>query len=478
VMPVLFAPESPRRMAAMRIGLGLILFLDAVVRWPYVVELYSRDGMPMPLYPGTFLEPYALGANACVFFYGLMLFVLLAVMVGWQTRLSLLAAFALTAWFGLLDSAGTFKKYSAISLHLLLFLSFSESAAILSVDSQFLESRRKWIRLTPAWPRRLMQFLIASVYLGAVITKIRLPDFGTGDLLMFSLLDDRWGGTWLGMWLSTQPRLLMLASYGTVLLELAGALLLWNSRTRLPMLVLLMLFHLSIMATMHVGIFSPVMIVALLAFSEESDVRLLKKIGNSIWKRKPDLEKTPREKILETSVLVSSKWKRELLNLGIFLLAAGICAGAGLVQKRSMDDTEVFSGNLKSEWEELSPSQVDEIQNLAPQKVADFFHRVEIGSRMGYRQTFGEKRKFRRGMTVFVVVRLQQNHPALELEWILTAPGGEEPFQRIQPLQPLVTYATTGFRMDSPSHQLGIYSLTLKANGETVARRSFELVAD
>jgi hypothetical protein len=477
-MPVLFAPESPRRMAVMRIGLGLILFLDAVMRWPYVVELYSRDGMPMPLYPDTFLEPYALGANACVFFYGLMLFVLLSVVVGWQTRLSLLAAFVLTAWFGLLDSAGTFKKYSAISLHLLLLLSFSESAAILSVDSRLGGSRKKWVRLTPAWPRRLMQFLIASVYLGAVITKIRLPDFGTGDLMMFSLLDDRWGGNWLGMWLSTRPKLLMLVSYGTVLLEMAGALLLWNSRTRLPMLVSLVLFHFSIAATMHVGVFSPVMIVALLAFTEESDVRLLKKIGKSIWRKNPNAERTPHEKILDTPVIVSSNWKRELTSLGIFLLAAGIFAGGGLMQKRAMDDTGVFTGNRASEWEELPQSSIDEIQKMTPPKVADYFHRIEIGSRMGYRQTFGERRKFRRGMTVCVITRLQQNHPALELEWILTAPSGDEAFRRKHLLLSVVNYASTRFHMDSPRHQLGIYTLTLKANGETVARRSFELVAD
>ncbi|GAB4152355.1 MAG: hypothetical protein Tsb009_28200 [Planctomycetaceae bacterium] len=450
-------------MAIMRIGLGCILLYDALSHWPYVVELYSRDGMPMPLAPGTFLEPTALGANASVLLYGVMLFSLLAVILGWQTRISLVVVFILTAYFGLLDTAGTFKKYSVISLHWLMLLAFSESAAVLSVDACFNPARTRYVRLTPAWPRRLMQFLIASVYLGAVITKIRMPDFGTGDLLMFSLLDDRWGGNRFGMWLSTKPRLIMLASYGTVLLELSGALLLWIRRTRLPVLILLMLFHATIGLTMHVGIFSPVMLVALIAFVEREDLAILRRFSVKATVKKPCI--VPQAK-------PSGKW----ISLGVFLLCGGVFAGANFGLFWMLIEQNDLTGRISNRFEELSNKEIEEIQTQNIPAAADYFHRIEIGSRRGFRHTFGNRKKFQRGMTVHVVARLQQNHPPLEIEWILKAPDGEEPFRRFQPIASAVTYVYTGFRMDSPEHQLGTYVLLLEVDGETVARKSFELV--
>ncbi|MCH8830049.1 MAG: HTTM domain-containing protein, partial [Planctomycetes bacterium] len=275
-MPFLFAPESPRRVAAMRIGLGGTMLYDAALRWPYVVELYSREGMPMPLHPGTSFEPAALDAAMSCTLYAVLLFVLAAVAVGWRTRLSLLAGLVLSAWFGVLDTPGTFKKYSVIALHLSFLLLFCESAAVWSVDALLNPNRRRLTRLTPAWPRRLMQFLIVSIYFGSVVTKVRWPDFSRGELLMFSLLDDRWGGNWFGMWLATHPKFVVLASYGTLLIEFAAVFLLWMRKTRIPMLVLLAAFHLSIGWSMHVGIFSPIMLLGLLAFVQESD---LKRIG-------------------------------------------------------------------------------------------------------------------------------------------------------------------------------------------------------
>ena len=83
--------------------------------------------------------------------------------------------------------------------------------------------RHRYDNLSATWPRFLLRVMVSAIYLGAVVTKLRLPDFANGDLLMFSLLDDRWGGGRLGMWLATQPRLLVLASFATILFEMVAA---------------------------------------------------------------------------------------------------------------------------------------------------------------------------------------------------------------------------------------------------------------
>ena len=120
-----FACESPRPLAAMRIGLGVVLFFYFAARWPYSVELYSSAGSPMPLFPDTLPWIAAAEATWTILLSSLLLFALAAVACGWQTRLSLAMALILSTWLGLLDGVGTFKKYSVIGLHLMLLLSFS-----------------------------------------------------------------------------------------------------------------------------------------------------------------------------------------------------------------------------------------------------------------------------------------------------------------------------------------------------------------
>eukprot|EP00913_Durusdinium_trenchii_P035264 g32994.t1 len=467
VTSFLLAPENPVRVAAIRIGLGAVLLFDAVMHWPYVVELYSSDGMPMPMLPGSVIEPHAFSAGVTVVLFSIMLFALLSVVVGWQTRLSLLIALVLTATIGLLDPPGTFKKYSVIALHVLLLLACSRSAAVASVDAWVNNEPGRLIQLTPVWPRRLMQVLISSVYLGAVITKIRLPDFASGDLIMFSLLDERWGGNWLGMWLAMQPKLLMFISYGTVILELAGALLLWVPSTRLPMMVILMLFHASIGLSMHVGIFSPTMIVVLLAFSKPGDLERLRQFASHILKR--DLWKPRRSTTappLPELVDPVTTRRRKMLSVATYVGAMALFCGVGYLQQSVVDYTGVFQGEVADEWEYLPEEMIQELDAPRKPHPADHFHRIEIGSRLGFLQTFGEHQVFKRGSTIQIVARLTQNHPELELEWILQPPGGLDPVSQKQTLARGFTYTTRGFRLDREEHPTGTYTVIVKANGK------------
>ncbi len=351
----LFGWEDPRPAAVMRIGLGLVLLWDAVFRWPFVIELYSSDGMPMPLSPETLLAFPALPAMWCVVGYALLLFVLFAVTVGWQTRISLVAAFVLCAWFGLLDMAGSFKKYSVIGLHLLALLPFTQSHAVWSIDAWAHKRRFAKPVQSPRWPRFLIGILVSMIYLGAVITKVRLADFGNGDLLMFSLLDERWGGTWLGMWLSTQSSLLAIVSIGTIFYEFAAAVLLWIPSTRRFMLVIGILFHLTISASMHVGIFSPMMIVALFAFLEKSDLIALR---NLIGRRQGANSQQAVNLLQNTKF---SQHTQPNSASAISALAYGgsaaLCAILGLFQQRRADYSGVFAGNPVA-WKEVESKTI------------------------------------------------------------------------------------------------------------------------
>ena len=467
----LFGWESPRPAAIIRIGLGLVLLWDALPRWPDIVELYSTAGMTMPLFPGTLFEPTALSARTAVVLYALLLFSLATVALGWQTRISLLLAFVLSVWFGLLDFAGTFKKYSVISLHLLLLLEFTQSHSIWSIDAWIHRNRRRLQLLSANWPRFLMRVLVSSIYLGAVVTKLRLPDFANGDLLMFSLLDDRWGGTRLGMWLTTQPRLLVLVSFATVLFELAAALLLWVPQFRRLVLLLAIGFQLAIGVAMHVGIFSPMMFVALTAFLHESDLQSMTRPLRRLFRQ------SSAEGIGLLDTVHSRNRRRSIASLLAFAITAGLCATMGFVYQQTTGGPDPFGDLGQNQWKTIDQKTFDEMVISEKPIPEDFFHRIEIGSRLGYRQLFGERENFPRGSTIYVMARMAvQRKQPLELQWVLTNAAEKELQRHSSKLNPVYTYVWFAFDTSRPKLPAGEYRIVLEAEGKVVFRKRFRIV--
>lgn len=497
----LFAEESPRTIACLRIGVGIVFFFDAIIRWPYVVELYTSDGMPMPLFPGTRFEPPGVDAIFGVLLYSLLLYGLICIVIGWKTRWNLCVVFVLSCWFGLLDSAGTFKKYSVLELHLLILLCFSNCHLFWSLDALLKKSRRRLTFLTPAWPRRLIQILISSLYLQSVITKIQSPDFASGDVLFFNMLDDRWGGTWLGMWVATKPILLVAASWGTLFFEMAAGLLLWVRAARIPMLIIAYLFHIGIWMTMHVGIFSPVMLVLVLAFVDEDDLYKIKKIFGKIlpakvenaicrlrnkWDAKIDSWKNGgffrRRGQIEEQPNLSKKLVKEWTY---FLLSACVFVVVGYQYQQHFDRYRVFGEETELEWTYLPDDFIDQISPVPKIAMADFVFRVETGDRRGNRHVFGEKEKYRFNSVMHTLVRFNRNHPALILEYLirLKTDDGEEidinhPILEIKPSSNFQFLSFDLAEITQKETLPDKYIFVLKVDGEEVFRKNFEVVPD
>jgi hypothetical protein len=279
---------------------------DALCHWRYAIELYSTFGPAIP----TFLRPVDEPADAedsadrrlsrpplrvepilvapvpaprwAVVAHTLVVFALASAALGWHTRTSLWAAFFLALWLAPLDVTATFGKHFIIALHLVLLLGFSRCGAAWSWDSRGDPDRTSVCQLSSACPRRLIQILVCCVYVGAWVTKLKSPAFANGDLLTFSLLDDRWGGGRFGMWLTTLPHVPLLLSHATLVFELVFPVLVWIPRWRLPLVGAAFAFHAAMGWLLSLGIFTPVMFAALLAFLEERDLARFRRFVSSL----------------------------------------------------------------------------------------------------------------------------------------------------------------------------------------------------
>ena len=476
----LFAPESPRPWALMRILLAAALLWDAATRWPCCVELYSSAGHVFPAFPSSGLEPSALDPLATLVLYSVLVVSLALLLIGWHSRLCALLAFVLIGWFSLLDAAGTLTKYTAISLHLLLLMSFAQPGGAWSIDAWRRSRRGRGVLLAPKWPRRLLGILVASIYLGAAITKIRLPDFATGDLLEFSLLDDAFGGRGIGLWLVTKPKLLVLASYAVIAMELLFPVLIWIPQLRRIMLALAIGFHLALAGMMHLAIFSPVMIAALFAFVNESDLQAIGNLLGKLGLRRRRGEDVPGKPAVQPPQKLA--WIDPVL-FGLVLL--GSVSGLTYLQYRQ-DDYGVFHREVALEFPQIESDRAYQMIDAFEPEAGDFFHRIEIGSRLGYRRVYGSRETFRPGEVVYVMARLLQPHPSWELEWELAAPGDgeDQPPTAVyhRRLDASHSYASIGFQL-KPEFPAGRYRIRLAVGEpfgakEIVKEIPFELVKE
>lgn len=436
----LFAPESPRPWALMRIVLAATLLWEVLPRWPYAVELYSSAGFSYPAFPSAWFQPESLCPLATLILHSTLVGVLVMLLAGWLSRLSSFVAFCLIGWFALLDAAGTMTKYTAISLHLLLLMTFAQPGAVWSIDVIGRRRCNRAIPLNSRWPGILARLLVASIYLGAAITKIRLPDFATGDLLEFSLLDDAYGGRWLGMWLATKPQLLILGSFATIGFELLFPALVWVPRLRRTMLCLAAAFHLALAAMMHLEIFSPIMLSALCAFLKEEDLTALGQCLRRVFPKKP-----PQRALTYRGF---SAWIHSALYGGGLLL---IVLSLSWSQYQA-DHYGVFQRRIEPHYPVIDTATAQVMIDAFEPEARDYFHRIEIGSRLGYRRIYGERNTFRPGQVVYVLARLLQPHPGWEMRWELVPPDGDESivssaFTQTQEVDASHSYASIGFQL-------------------------------
>jgi hypothetical protein len=96
--------------------------------------------------------------------------------------------------------------------------------------------------------------------------------------------DGRWALLAVPEWLSSNAILVNVASWGTLLVELAIAVLVWNKRCRFWVLGAGVVLHLILMVTMSVGFFNLAMFVLYLAFVPPDTVQAMPDKVKTWWR--------------------------------------------------------------------------------------------------------------------------------------------------------------------------------------------------
>jgi predicted DCC family thiol-disulfide oxidoreductase YuxK len=219
------------------------------------------------------------------------LFCCAALTVGWRT--------SWVKWVVLIghisyDNRNPFLTYGvhAILACLLLIMCFAPIGRALSLDrvrEVWTAKRKKLDAYPPAFTSpwafactRLMQIQMAVLFFFSGAYKLRGDEWWTGDAVWRVFAFEEYYNSFILDLLASQYWLVNVATYGTVLIELAYPFLIWQRRTRPYMLVAAIFLHLEFAFLMNLYFFSFVMIMGHMSFLRWS---WLARLG-AWWKHK------------------------------------------------------------------------------------------------------------------------------------------------------------------------------------------------
>jgi hypothetical protein len=156
------------------------------------------------------------------------------------------------------------------------FLIFSHAGGALSLDAWLAGASDT---VADPWALRLMQVLVAIVYLRTTYWKLRGATWRAGSATYYALRLRDYRRRNLPQWLA-RSWFYRAATYGTLALEGALGALLWFDPLRYSLLLAALVLHLGLQCFMRTGLFQWTMLTSLLLFLKPADLhQWLKPLG-------------------------------------------------------------------------------------------------------------------------------------------------------------------------------------------------------
>lgn len=483
-----FAEEIPYGFALMRIVLPMVLLRDVLARWRFSEELYSTNGVTVALMENygyyNYMPPLPPFWAACLL--SIEVLALLAVMIGWHTRVSLVMSLLLHVYFSCNDMASSMTKFTVISAHVLLLLSLSNCGGIWSVDSWLarrrdpgrtpLSERPAWA-LAPVWPHRLLLIMIGATYLGAAITKLHMPEFITGEAISYWIMSNPNFRHFIGEWMTQYPGLLVISGHFTVLWEILFVFLAWKGFPRIAMFALGLFFHFMAALTLGEVTFLTVMISCYLGCLTEQESRyfgsMLSRLSRGLATRLPVTGLVSR-----LSQLVFAD---RIAQLSPRIHAAAFCGLlliAGLGGAWANHELDLYGERRPEGPYELQTLSEQEVSRLftqgEPIRESDKFLAVKVGSMLVSGRLANVRDDFRYDDIIVCEASLNPPHEDMWIECHLL----DEDNKIIHRDGTVAAREARGvqFRYQLTDALVpGTYSLLIRSRGQEICRQKFTL---
>jgi HTTM domain len=257
-----FEPVSTAPLAVFRIVFGLILFFWSLSLLPELSAFFTKAGIlpAQPHYAGDLRMEWGLlgifpSKTAVIVVWAALLAASVALTLGLFSQLA--AAVAFVGLMALQRRDPYVFNSGDVLLRLVAFyLIFAPSSASLSFLRLLRRRGEPWrFPARAAWPMRLLQLQFSAIYLFAVWAKVRGITWNNGTAVSYALRITDLQRFPVPGFVAHSLVLSNLLTYGTLVIELSLAVLVWNRRARPWVLLAGLALHLGIEYSVRVGFF-------------------------------------------------------------------------------------------------------------------------------------------------------------------------------------------------------------------------------
>ncbi len=269
-------PEPTSTLAVVRVAYGAVLLAWAAGLGPDLSPFFSTSGIlsdhPDTRWAWSLLHVVESDAFVAIV-YWLLVASAVGLVLGFHTRLA-----AVVAWVCVVSLYRRNPAFFQAGDQALRVFSFyfmlAPAGAALSLDRWRRARDRFWeFPNRPPWALRLMQVQLSMIYLFTVWIKVRGETWNNGTAFSYSVRVGELVRLELPAWMTTSVVVSNVATYSTLAIEFAMAVLVWNRRARPWVLTAGVLLHVFIEVTLRVGFFSLTMFLFYLAWLDPYKVR-------------------------------------------------------------------------------------------------------------------------------------------------------------------------------------------------------------
>jgi uncharacterized membrane protein YphA (DoxX/SURF4 family) len=265
-----FRDVETSTLALFRIAYAIVVVAWTISLAPALYSFFGDDGI-LPAHPDGGTGAWGLlqlssSPAAVTALYLLLLLGALCLLFGFKTRLAAVVVFVCLVSFARRDP-WVLNSGDLLLFVLAFYLMLAPSGAALSVD-RWLRSRSHFWEFPQRslWSLRLIQVQVSLLYFFAVWAKLRGDTWNDGTAVSYAFrIEDLERFPVPGL-VTDSLLIVNLLTYGTLAVELALAILVWNGKLRPWVLLLGVMLHLGIDYAVRVGFFSHAALVAYIVF--------------------------------------------------------------------------------------------------------------------------------------------------------------------------------------------------------------------